>query len=216
VRRDADGGNAAVGGALGANSGSGNNTQWVREEANDEMRPYNGATQGGNALDNFVNGTWRYIVLSRSGADPNGVLKLRWLDGAETSFGEVTMTGLTALAPTGISINCARGDGTGFATEGQYTVAFVKIWSTVELSDADCLTERLYRNIQTNTANDWALYKFLTGALTTDSSGNSRTLTAVGAPEFNADEPAAILGDDPGGGVGIPKVMHHRRMIGAS
>lgn len=84
-------------------------------------------------------------------------------------------------------------------------VASVKIWSNVILSDADAQSERLYYNAQNESGSIWAVYKLANGALTTDSSGNGKTLSSAGTPTF-ASDPSDILGDDPAGG-SVPTII---------
>lgn len=136
--------------------------------------------------------TWYYVVLQWDAAD-NSLRGMYLADGDSTFQGDVLDEGLGDLDPTDLVIGVGTNDGNDLFPG---TIAFVKIWASI-VSDANLLTERQYRNVQTGSA--WALYKFLTGALTADSSGNSRTLTSNGEPAFSSDEPDAILGDDPAG-----------------
>lgn len=207
VRKDATAADFWIG--PDADAGSGLNKYKVSNgiNSNERMEIFSGTTAQ-NCSDDWPTNAWRYVVLSRSGSDPNGVLQLRWLEtGAATLEGPAQLTGLSALIPTVFGINTSRGsaaNGAASAT-GRLTIAFIKVWSTVELNDTDALAERLYRNIQTNTANDWACWTFGNDSgfpLLTDSSGNGRTLSQVGTAPYSADEPSDILGDDPGGGGG--------------
>lgn len=84
-------------------------------------------------------------------------------------------------------------------------IALVKVWENT-LSSAELLTEAQYRNPQVSTGL-WAHYLFESGALTTDSSGNGRTLTNNNTVTFSSLEPSDIVGDDPAaGGSALPLV----------
>lgn len=145
--------------------------------------------------------TWYYYLLhyqgeSTPGSSADGVLTIKYLaDGATAFTLDRTITGRSDLSPDRMFLAAYRGDNTS-SLPG--TFAFCKIWTSV-LSDADALTEREYRHAQTNLGGLWAEYTFDSGAIATDTSGNARTLTAFGTPTHSADEPTAVLGDDPGG-----------------
>lgn len=64
------------------------------------------------------------------------------------------------------------------------SVAAWKIWTST-LTDPEILAEA--GSLAPVKASPWANYQFASGALTTDSSGNGRTLTSNGTPTFTAD-----------------------------
>lgn len=64
------------------------------------------------------------------------------------------------------------------------SVAHWKIWEAA-LTDPEIAAEALVG--PPAKASPWAYYAFANGALTTDSSGNGRTLTSNGAPAFTAN-----------------------------
>jgi hypothetical protein len=165
-----------------------------------------GPTAPGNMTGNptFTVASWRlflitYLGETNPGVSADGVLTIKTLVDGDSAFAAGNTTQRTAqsdVVSTDFVIAAITNAGSGpFAG----TFANCKVWSGIVISDADALTEMEYRNVQTNGGSLWAHYKFLTGALGTDSSGNGRTLTQVATPTFSANEPTAILGDDPGG-----------------
>lgn len=152
-------------------------------------------------------GTWTAFLMtyqaeSTGGAD-DGVLTLKGtVTGSADSFlASVQQTALTNQSPTDVTICAEQRDGGGAGGPFHGTCALFKVFNAV-LTDQQALNELKYRNPQ-ETA--WASWAFRTGALTTDDSGNSRTLTNVGTATFSSDEPTEILGDDPTGSI-LPMV----------
>ena len=167
---------------------------------------------GGSASTGITEttGTWRFFMLRYDTGAAVVDLKM-CVNGASSSFTATAQrTSTTNATPTDLVIGAREPDGDAkFAG----TFAFVKLFDSV-LTDGDALAERLYRNPQ---QASYAAYKFASGALTTDSSGNSRTLTSNGTPVHSTDEPSDILGDDPAAsstvGAGINKGLVNRGLI---
>lgn len=123
--------------------------------------------------------TWYFIMLRRD--DTSDALAIKYLASGGSSFANsVTTTG--EFTPDEAMTLLRIGNVDSMDQE----IAAVKIWSAA-LSDADALTERSTLDVTTNTGSEWANYQFLNGALTTDSSGNGRTLTANNTPAYVAD-----------------------------
>ena len=79
-------------------------------------------------------------------------------------------------------------------------IASYKCWTGVTLNDTQALAERHWLNAQVAGGLLWN-YKYVSGALETDSSGNSLTLSVEsGSPAWAAD-PVDIYGTDPLSGV---------------
>ncbi len=142
-----------------------------------------------SALVNVSLDTWYYFAFSFDGS----TVKARYINtGGNTIANTITRSEGVISG----SYNALYFGSNIFADTFEGEFAGVKIWSGVALSDADIITERQYRNPQTNLGNVWATYHMKSGALGTDSSGNTRTLTENSTPTFVTD-PTDILGDDP-------------------
>lgn len=174
---------------------------------------HRGATQyddGGSAISTA---TWYFVAATYTGettpgSSADGVLDLyRRTNGTGSSWGTTNqVTGLSDYtALDNIHIGGFYGATSGWYHDG--LIANVKYWTTA-LSSAALLAEYPYRHAQT-TSGLWACYKFASGALETDSSGNGRTLTANGAtgPTYSATEPSDITADDPPSAGGLTTVV---------
>jgi hypothetical protein len=113
-------------------------------------------------------------------------------------FGAESGTTLTAGSQTG-SLQAAEFTAIGMAIGADRTgagldadVALVRIWESV-LSQSEFESEMVSATA-VKTASLWAEYRFADGALTTDSGGNSRTLTATGTPTYVADPTITVTG----------------------
>lgn len=105
----------------------------------------------------------------------------------------------TDTADTSASIACGS---SGLAAPA-CSIAHWRIWEDA-LSDAEILAES-QSLVPVRTANLWADYRFESGALDVDSSGNSRSLTANGTPVFVADPTLTLI---------VPIAVHHLRQQG--
>lgn len=144
-------------------------------------------------------GTWRYVLLHyqvETGGGGNGVLTIKYLDDGDTAFQSTqTVTGLSdAAARSAILVNTSRSD--TFSVGGDLLIGPLK-YTTGIISDADALTERLYRHNQTG--SEHATYPWASsGTLTDDVSANGYDLTGLGSGgAYSSTEPSAILGDNP-------------------
>jgi hypothetical protein len=134
---------------------------------------------------------WFFIKWDESA----GEITIGYLDDGDIAIQDtIVWSGASAATWTDLLIGCMRNDSTDESIEATFYNTLV--WDSV-ITDANLLTQRLYNNSQFGTP--WAHYKYATGALDIDASGNSRTLTINGNPTFSADAPTAILGDDPAG-----------------
>lgn len=152
---------------------------------------------------------WYYVAFRKLASANMTFMELT--DGGTTFASTSTLTtggGLSNLAVDEIFIGRDNNQPLDFA--GKFH--FVKVWSGVSLSDADLLTEREYRNVQTNSANTFGAWWTTTtaAAFLTDRTGNANDLTATGTPTFNSATPTAVLGDDPGGASSTAKIRRRR------
>ena len=138
-------------------------------------------------------GTWRYLFMTKTTSAPGHHLIVKELSDGDSAFGgSVDLSsgsGLSDVAVNNIYIGAGR-PAQGFPFLGKITC--VKLWTGVVISDANALTERSTRNITTNTGNIFANWQFNSGALTTDSSANAKTLTPVLSPTYSSEEPTAL------------------------
>lgn len=194
VRRDA---NTAGVSHFGFGSGGSAGAQLYTSNTSGQARIlYNGSATVGNAGDLGTN-AWNLVLFTWDSGTSTLTLK-RMSDGGVAFAESYTRASSVMTGIIGLVIASNR---TGsYVLGSSETLAFLKVWDGVVLSDADALTESAYRNVQTNTGSVWAHYKFASGALSTDSGSSARTLTLTNAPTYIADEPTAILGDDPAGG----------------
>jgi hypothetical protein len=185
---------AATTGACGVGSSSGTlNGADVADfvsGGNIRSRTYSdaGATLGTGVNTAAATGAWRYVALVRESATSLRVF-------VDTAWESSPLTADTS-GRSASSTNFAIGQSiaTTFFMSGK--LASWKIW-TAALTDTQLLTEKQYRNPQSNIGSVWAVYKFLDNATSVDdTSGNSRTLAKNGTWTDDTD-PAAILGDDP-------------------
>jgi len=153
---------------------------------------YSGDYSGGAAgTTTYDNGQWWFVVLRRLDVD---TIQLYVDDGVEATGADVTMSGRTAAGKIGLA--------TWFDWAGgsPCTLAQVRFWNT-NLSDGELATEKQWTTAQ-KSANLWAEYRLVnSGSMTTDSSGNGRTLTSHGSPSTGADDPT---GQSSGGGGDLP------------
>jgi hypothetical protein len=161
---------------------------------------YAGATEDGgthntaNVLTGMVTDTWYYFFWSRN--DATDALTIKYLASGGSSFA-ATQSTTGEFTPDAAGTLLDIGDaGSGVAIE----MAAFKAWEGVVISDANALTERSTLGITTNTGSKWANYQFANGALTTDSSGNGRSLSVgAGSPSFVADPSDISSGTTPTG-----------------
>lgn len=157
-------------------------------------------------------GTWyglclRYVGESNPGVSADGSLLGWYVEDGNVGSGFDESLGPNNGLSDDSAIGVAIGSGETDSGAVQGTFAIVKIFEGT-LTVAQMLTELQYRNPQ-QTA--WASYAFRTGALTTDDSGNARTLTnndgGGSAVAFVSDEPTDILGDDPAAAGPVAQVV---------
>lgn len=161
--------------------------------ATDALRVAHAAETTSNVINPLAVATWIHALITYTPGAGTGILRLAYradgnLDGVTTMTAAVQATGLTNAAPDRIIVGSGAIAG---ADMFDGTLALLKIFDSV-LTDAQAITEFRYRLPQLPA---WAAYRFANGALTTDSSGNARTLTAVGTPVYSSAEPLAIVGD---------------------
>lgn len=181
-----------------------------------DLDPYSDAAGGfGTALFAPSATTWYFFMIRYTGeitpgSSADGVLRVGYIGDGQTNPSAFTATSeITGLSNTAIdSIALGASDVTG-SSAAIIRIGPNKFYSSA-LSDAAALDDYHYRNAQN--ASPWAVYHHASGALTTDSSGNGRTLTVDGTGHaHNADEPTAILGDDPSASSIVPIAMNYYR-----
>lgn len=140
-------------------------------------------------------GTWRHVAVRIT--QGSGQLDTQgFLNGVAVGAPIAS----TDTADTGASIAV----GSSGVAAPACSIAHWRIWEA-SLSDADILAESASLT-PVRSANLWADYRFESGSLTVDSSGNSRDLTANGTPTFVADPTLSTTS--------IPVVMQHLRQQG--
>lgn len=170
-----------------SDDGSYFNQYRLRVNTSDELQGTQVFTQ--NAVNvSPVTNTWYYVTYRYSG----GTMAVRHLADGDTAFQSDQSTGgLSDATPDTFTIGAQYGGGTPEAF-APMTCASLKVWSGGTLpTDGELLTERLNTDV-TVTTGLWASYDFLTGALDTDRSGNSRTLTLTASPTYTADAPTDL------------------------
>lgn len=116
----------------------------------------------------------------------------RALDGAGAWAGtDQTLVAAADASVDDIALGAYFSSGGG-AVARNISCALWKIWDGGHPTDAELLAERTDDDFIVST-NAWGLYKFESGALTTDSSGNSRTLTNNGTCTYTADDPTDLV-----------------------
>ena len=148
-----------------------------------------------NAADLYTIDRWEFFFATVDGTS----LECKALSSGEDTFQDTASDTSNGNYTAWTSFILGRDP---FADWQNAEIGSAKIWSNVILSDVQALGERLYFNPQNEGGSIWAVYKLASGALTVDSIGNGKTLSAAGTPTF-ASDPSDILGDDPvvGGGV---------------
>jgi len=195
-------------------AGDATNRTSLKIDIIDRMRAERASIVEIETVDPAVVSTWYYVMVRYA----TGTLTVQHLvDGGSAWVGNASVGSLADLAPTAFGIGAMHFQGTP-AFFAPLTSAGVKVWSTTLPSDAEVLAEREYRNAIV-TAGLWATYRFKTGALADDHSGNARTLTLTATPTFSADDPTAILGDSAsagGGGRLVSGALLGRSLVGGS
>lgn len=209
VRRDVD---FSGQGIIRASNGAG-----ASEAASFEMNAndtWQVAQEGGispDSTDTFGTSAWagihvKYVSETSPGSSADGTLSARLLDTIAGGWVETESVGSLSDQTAD---NYVIGNGRPNLSDPyvDLTVAMFKVYTGTALTDNQVETELQYRNPQVSM---WASHKFADGALATDDSGNTRTLTLNGSPSFTSDEPSDILGDDPGGGTPVAVVPTRR------
>ena len=152
--------------------------------------------------------TWYYLMVrytgeTTPGSSADGVLRAGYIGDGQTDPSAFTGTVEITGRSNATTDHIALGASDEFGTAAAIIILGPNKFYASALSDAAALDDYHYRNAQN--ASPWAVYHHATGALTTDSSGNARTLSVSGTGHaFSASEPTAILGDDPTGGAATP------------
>lgn len=126
-------------------------------------------------------GTWYYLAIVH---DSSGNMRLFRCALGETTLTEANTLGTGGTNGTALSSIFVGTD--GWDEPVAANIAFHRIWDGTALSKTQ-LEAELQSTTPVVTTNLWADYRFASGALTTDSSGNSRSLTATGSPSYVAD-----------------------------
>jgi len=164
--------------AMGLGSGG---THWILNKANGGSFYVrrNGVNYAVGTAGAFAATTWYFIAgtyTAETGGGSNGAINLYLrADGSGASWDAThTESGLTDVTlATTLTIGAL--DGTTWPWDG--LIGPVKIWDGVVLSSAQLLQEYPYRDAVNETGNVLASYRFASGAITTDDSGNGVTLT---------------------------------------
>jgi hypothetical protein len=140
-------------------------------------------SNGGTTAFNFTTGTWTFIAatIDRTAAE-------NWIYYANAPATTLTREFFFANPSSHLlDTNTFSIGGDGFGDPWAGSIAAVKVWNAV-LTQTE-LTAEAAKYAPQRTANLWGAYSFQSGPQTTDDSGNSRTLTAVGTPTLDASGP---------------------------
>ncbi len=186
-RRTSDSGTAEV--LFSLDSGSSANETLLYIDSSDQLLVYSNGAVSGNLTANvapIVTNTWYWVMIRHTG----GTLSVRHVADGGSAWASNSTSATSALTFSAVTVGARYGTGTASAFAPS-TCALVKLWSGTLPTDAEVLAERLSRDV-TVTAGRWGQYKFANGALATDDSGNSRTLTLAGTPTYTADAPTDL------------------------
>ncbi|MGE0451067.1 MAG: hypothetical protein AB7Q29_15955 [Vicinamibacterales bacterium] len=152
--------------------------------------------------------TWYWLYFRATGAD---AFATYWMLGNGTSWTNgltVSGNGFADKVLNDLILGQQRNTGGG-TNPLLGIIGPTKIWD-IDIAAATILSnnEHVYRNIQANAANGRLAWKAedsgvggVVSAVDQTSTGN---LTIASSAQYSSDEPASILGDDPGGGGSTP------------